>query len=128
VLNGREINHTFLVCSLPTEAAGILGTDFVRGSGAVIDFQCCKMSLNDIGKMPSTYEEALTGHTTLTIFATGKEGHSPQPKQMEARQMDEQLPTNPHPNAQSRTWLVKARKKRHHSAQVPTVGEGKFRI
>ena len=27
-LNGREYNHTFLACSLPTDAASLLGTDF----------------------------------------------------------------------------------------------------
>jgi hypothetical protein len=109
VLNGREFNHTFQVCSFPTEAAGILSMDFVKGSGAIIDFECCKMSPTDIGKVPSMYKEALTGHTALTIFAKGKEGYSPQPKQMEVRQMDEQLPASPHPDAQSRTWRVKAR-------------------
>jgi hypothetical protein len=83
--------------------------DFVKGSGAITDFECCKMSLTDIGKVPSMYEEALTGHTALTIFAKGKEGHSPQPKQTQARQKDEQLPASPHPDAQSRTWFVKAR-------------------
>jgi len=30
-----------------------------------------------------------TGHTALTVFAKGKEGHSPQPEQKEARQIDE---------------------------------------
>jgi hypothetical protein len=61
--------------------------------------------------MPRTYKEALRGHTAITIFAKGKEGHSPQPEQM-VRQKDEQLPASPHPeviDAQSRTWLVKAR-------------------
>ena len=34
VIGGREFKHEFLVCSLPTEAAGILGTDFMNESGA----------------------------------------------------------------------------------------------
>jgi hypothetical protein len=29
-LSGREFSHTFLVCSLPTEAARLLGMDFLR--------------------------------------------------------------------------------------------------
>ena len=29
-LNGRDYTHAFLVCSLPTEAAGLLGTDFLK--------------------------------------------------------------------------------------------------
>ena len=44
VLNGREFNHTFLLCSLPTDAAGLLGMEFVKGTGATIDFECNKMS------------------------------------------------------------------------------------
>jgi hypothetical protein len=51
-LSGREFSHTFLVCSLPTEAAGLLGMDFLRGSGAAIDFERCNMSLTDVGKLP----------------------------------------------------------------------------
>ena len=27
-LNGREYSHTFLICSLATDAAGLRGTDF----------------------------------------------------------------------------------------------------
>ena len=33
-LGGRKFDHTFLVCPLPTEAAGLLGTDFLEGRGA----------------------------------------------------------------------------------------------
>ena len=32
VVDGREFNHTFLVCSLPTDAAGLLGTYFFKQS------------------------------------------------------------------------------------------------
>ena len=51
-VNGHEFNHTFLGCSLPPNAAGLLGMDFIHGSGAMIDCQCCKMSLADIGRVP----------------------------------------------------------------------------
>jgi len=37
VLGGREFNHRFLVCSLPTEADGL------PESGAIVDLEC-KMS------------------------------------------------------------------------------------
>ena len=33
VLGGREFNHQFLVCSLPTDADGLLGMDFLRVRG-----------------------------------------------------------------------------------------------
>ena len=110
--SGREFSHNFFVCSLPTEAAGLLGMDFLRGSGAKIDFERCNMSLTDVGRMPHTYAETLTGHTALTVFAKDKEGHSSQSKQKEARRKDEQFPASPHLEvtaSQSITWLVKAK-------------------
>jgi hypothetical protein len=51
-IGGRAFNHIFLVCSLPTEAAGLLGTDFMNEAGAKIDFECGKISINDIGRAP----------------------------------------------------------------------------
>ena len=35
-LGGQKFDHTFLVCPLPTEAAGLLGTDFLEGRSAHI--------------------------------------------------------------------------------------------
>ena len=36
--NGFEMNHSFLVCSLPTDAAGLVGADFMEKTGATINF------------------------------------------------------------------------------------------
>jgi len=44
-LGGREFNHQFLACSLPTDAGGLLGMDFLKVSGAIVDLECSKMSL-----------------------------------------------------------------------------------
>jgi hypothetical protein len=55
--------------------------DILRGSGVAIDFERCKMSLTDVGKLPRTREETLTEHAALTVFVKGKDGHSPQSKQ-----------------------------------------------
>ena len=33
-LNEREFTHAFLLCSLPTDAADLLGTDFLEKAGA----------------------------------------------------------------------------------------------
>jgi hypothetical protein len=38
-LNNRKFGHQFYVCSLPTEAQGILGTDFLRRMKASLDLQ-----------------------------------------------------------------------------------------
>jgi len=46
-LGGRKLDHTFLVCPLPIEAAGLLGTDFLEERGAHINFEngeCCLMT------------------------------------------------------------------------------------
>jgi len=32
-LNGREFTHAFLVCTLPSDAAGLLGTDLFEKAG-----------------------------------------------------------------------------------------------
>jgi hypothetical protein len=53
-LGGREYNHTFLVCALPTEAAGLLDTDFLE-AGIVIDFECDKISFTEISKAPRVH-------------------------------------------------------------------------
>ena len=39
-------------CAVPTEEAGLLGVDFLKESGAIVDLQCNKMSLGDIAKGP----------------------------------------------------------------------------
>jgi len=33
VVDGREFSHKFLVCLLPTDAAVLLGTDFLKEAG-----------------------------------------------------------------------------------------------
>jgi hypothetical protein len=52
VLGGKEFNYEFSVCSLPTKGEGNLGMDFLKGSGAIVDLECNKMSPADIGKVP----------------------------------------------------------------------------
>jgi len=49
-LGGRKFDHTFLVCPLPTEAARLLGTDFLEGRNGHISFEDGKMSFNDTVK------------------------------------------------------------------------------
>jgi hypothetical protein len=52
LLNGSEFTQSFLVCSLPTKAADLLGTDFMDRLGAKIDFECGKMLFTDIDRVP----------------------------------------------------------------------------
>ena len=111
-LNGREFTHAFLVCALPTDAAGLLGTDFLENAGAVIDFECGKMSLIGICNVPRVFSVPLTRHLALTVFTESKDGRSSQLSLQEARHKGEQSSAGPLPevNSQhSRTWIVKAK-------------------
>ena len=112
VVDGREFSHTFLVCSLPTDGAGVLGTDFLNEAGASVDFGCGKMSLAGIGKAPRTCKVPPTTGAALTIFTEGKEGHSPEKCPRETRHKDEQFSASLYREAttvQNETWLVKAK-------------------
>ena len=68
LLNGSEFTHSFLICSLPTKEAGLLGTDFMNQLGAKIDFECGKMLLTDINKVPHVNSFSSTGHVALSVF------------------------------------------------------------
>ena len=56
-LGGSEYNHTLLVCALPTEAASLLGTDYLDEAGIFIDFDCGKMSFTHITKAPRVHSD-----------------------------------------------------------------------
>jgi len=84
LLNGSEFTHSSLVCSLPTKAAGLLGTDFMDRLGAKIDFERSKMLFTDVDSVPHVDSVSSTGHVALTVFPKGEAGHSPQIKRKEA--------------------------------------------
>ena len=73
-LGRRKFDHTFLVCPLPTEAAGLLGTDFLEGRGAHINFENGKVSLNDTAQDDRASDDELRQRRVLTVFTSGKEG------------------------------------------------------
>ena len=115
--------------SLPTETAGILGTDFITQSGAMIDFECCKLLINDNGRWSRVHSDTPTGHNALTNFTEGTEGHIQQPSIQEVRQAKEPLAASPHCEiiTQGKTCLVKT-KECHPCAQMPSGCDGKSRI
>jgi len=65
VLGGREFNNQFVVCSLYTDAEGLLGMDFLKESGAIVELECNKMSLTDIGKVPRAKGRTVNTGTAL---------------------------------------------------------------
>ena len=111
-LNGRQFTHVFLVCTLPADAAGLLDTDFFEKAGAIIDFECNKMSFTGIGNVPRVLSVPRAGHAAVTIFTGSKAGRSSQLSQKEAWQAPEQVPADPIPKMipqQRNSWLIRAR-------------------
>jgi hypothetical protein len=91
-LKGSEFSHSFLVCPLPTTAAGLLGTNFLDRISAIVDFECGEKSLTGIDEMPCVYSIPPTKHAALTVFSEGKAGRNPPSKKQEALHVDERLP------------------------------------
>jgi hypothetical protein len=111
-LNGREFTHTFLICALPADSAGQLGSDFFEKAGAIIEFECSKLSFTGIGNVPRVLSVPHAGHAALTIFTESKAGRSSQLSQKEARHAPEQVPAGPNPEVtrqQGNSLLVRAR-------------------
>ena len=64
-LDWSEFNHMFLVCSAPYRYSWSVRQDFMEGTGAIINFECGKMFLTDIGTVPRAHSDPLTGHVSL---------------------------------------------------------------
>ena len=93
-LDECKFEHEFLVCSLPTAVAGLLGIDWIAKAGAIIDFDYGKMTLRGNPSVSMVCNATPTGHNALTIFIQSKEGHSLLPIQRETKQLEEQLPAS----------------------------------
>jgi hypothetical protein len=87
-LGGRKYSHTFLVSTLPTEAAGLSGTDFLEATGAAIDFDHCKCSFpTPAGQLGRTVVRPRSAQCSLfsrgvkkdTALSPGKQTHRSQP-------------------------------------------------
>ena len=77
LLNGSEFTHFFVLGSQPTKSAGLLGTDFMDRLGAKIEFECGKILLTDINRVPQENGVSSTGHVAFTVFPKGEAGRSP---------------------------------------------------
>jgi hypothetical protein len=111
MLDGCEFKNTFVLCSLPTDTADLVGNDFIPRVGDVIGFDCSKMSPTGIGNTPRVYSATPTGHMALTILSEGKASRSPQLRKREAQRTDKQVPASLHPEVtmqESKSWLVRA--------------------
>jgi hypothetical protein len=72
LLVGKTFKHTFLVCPLPTESDGILGSDFLDKAGAVINLYVKRLSPSSNVGTRDPYVAKCAQHTALTVFP--KEG------------------------------------------------------
>jgi len=105
LLNGSEFMHSFSVCSLPTKAAGLMGTDFMDRLGVKIDFERGKMLFTDVDSVPHVNSVSSIGHVALTVFPKGEAGRSPKLTKKEAWHIDEHL------SASSRTEIARPQDK-----------------
>ena len=78
-LDGHEFKHQFYVCSLPTNADGLIGLDFMTKTGASLDIEKGKISLPGVSKGQKLVSSSPSRQAALTVFTPEKEGHSPSP-------------------------------------------------
>jgi len=96
MLEGRKFDHMFLVCPLPTEAAGLIGTDFLDRTGAEINFECGRMALAAIGEAPFANSALQGKRTALTLFSEVQVGCSTRPTGQEELHLHEKPSEDPH--------------------------------
>jgi len=111
VLDGRKLDHTFLVCPIPTEADGLLGTDFLDRTGVEINFECGKLSLASNYKAPTAGNGISADRAALTVFPEHEMGRKPQGTRPVEPHLNKQSLDNPGSTQTtqcSRSWLVRA--------------------
>ena len=110
MLGDCRCDHKFLVCLLPTDAVGLLGTDFLERTGANVNFECGKIALAAIDKAPRAYEVIPAKGAALTVFMEGDARRSPQPTRREELHTDGHTSDDPRSEvtvSESESWLVK---------------------
>jgi hypothetical protein len=78
-LGGKTFNHQFCVSSLPTEADGILGVDFLAGKKSDLNLEKLQLRLlsgtersNGVESQRTRQVKGKTGHGALTFFLRQK--------------------------------------------------------
>jgi len=98
-LDGKIFRHRFGVCALPTEADGLLGTDFLAATGAQLDLVNHKLIIQKLPLEPSTMTGG--GGVSFTVFNAhkGQSGRSAEtkPKEEKSAPNGRQLPPTPIP-------------------------------
>jgi hypothetical protein len=120
LLNGSEFTHSFLVCSLPTQTAGLLGSNLLGRIGAHIDFESGQLAFSDVNESPCVCNAVSSEHIAHTVFSEAKSSRSHrQEKTEETRRLDEQFPADSplesiardEGNQAAGSWITKANSK-----------------
>jgi hypothetical protein len=74
-LGGKKFSHQFCICSVPTEADGILGVDFLAGKKADLNLEKSQLRLligtersNGFESQRTRHVKGKTSHGALTVF------------------------------------------------------------
>jgi hypothetical protein len=102
MLDNHEFKHPFYVCSLPTNADGLIGLDFMKKTGANLDIGKGKISLAGISKGQKLVRSSPARQAALTVFTLEKEGHSPPPRQQVVKEKDGKV------SESTSSWLIKS--------------------
>jgi hypothetical protein len=111
VLGGQKLDHSFLVCPLPTEVDGLLGTDFLDRTGAEMNFACGKLSLAGNCKTSPACNGMSADRAALTLFPEHQMGRKRQVAHPAEPHLDKQPLGNPFSTQTtqwSRSWLLRA--------------------
>jgi hypothetical protein len=90
-LNKRKFKHPFLVCKLPTKAAGILGVDFLLTYKAQLDLGKEEIRLFGSWKQGNSIARGLINPSALTIFSDSDDKLGKYRKRMRYRQLENQV-------------------------------------
>ena len=102
MLDNHEFKYQFYVCSLPTNAAGLIGLDFMKKTGANLDIGNGKISPAGISKGQKLVRSSPARQAALTVFTLEKEGHSPPPRQQVVKEKDGKV------SESTSSWLIKS--------------------
>jgi hypothetical protein len=69
--------------------------EILKESGAIVKFECDKMSLTDIGKAPERMAQRSI-NAPHSHFLEGKEGHNLQPTRRDFQCTEKQVTADPH--------------------------------
>jgi hypothetical protein len=101
-LDRHEFKHQFYVCSLPTNADGLIGLDFMTKTGVNLDIGKGNISLTGVVKEPKLVSSSPSRQAALTIFTPEKEGHSSSPRKQVEKEEDGKV------NGSTSSWLIKS--------------------